>query len=58
MLICGLDYGLDDRGSIPGRDHSFHSGSGAHPASYQMGTRGYYPRGKMAGAWSQSLTSI
>jgi hypothetical protein len=31
-------------------------GSGAHPASYQMGA-GLFPRGKAAGAWSWSLTS-
>jgi hypothetical protein len=30
----------------------------AHPASYPMGTRGYFPGGKAAGAWSWGLTSI
>jgi hypothetical protein len=32
--------------------------SGAHPASYPMGTRGSFPGGKAAGAWSWPLTSI
>jgi hypothetical protein len=26
------------------------TGSGSHPASYPMGTRGYFPGGKAAGA--------
>jgi hypothetical protein len=32
--------------------------SGAHPASYSVGTRGSSPGGKAAGAWSWPLTSI
>jgi hypothetical protein len=49
----------------------FHSGAGnfslhhrlqtvsrAHPVSYAMGTRGSFPGGKVAGAWSWLLTSI
>jgi hypothetical protein len=56
-----LGHGLDDRGSrvrfpagagdfsLP---HRVRNGSGAHPASYPMGTRGSFPRGKAAGAWS------
>ena len=35
------DYGLDDRGSIPGEDEIFppvQTGPGAHPASCKMGT--------------------
>jgi hypothetical protein len=47
------DYGLDDRGSIPrqgAEDFSsspcVQSGSGAHPASYPMGTGGLFPGGK------------
>jgi hypothetical protein len=28
------------------------NGSGAHPASYPLGTRGSFPGGKAAGAWS------
>jgi hypothetical protein len=40
------DYGLDDRGSIPGRSKGFsfrlcvQTSSEAHPVSYPMGTRG------------------
>jgi hypothetical protein len=50
------DYGLDDRGSIPreAEDVSsspcFQTGSGAHLASYPMGTGGSFPGGKAAGA--------
>jgi len=33
-------------------------GSGAHPASYPIDTRGSFPGGKPAGAWSWPLTSI
>jgi hypothetical protein len=46
------DYGLDDWGSIPGRAEDFSSSlcvqtvSGAHPASYPMGTGGPFPGGK------------
>jgi hypothetical protein len=46
------DYGLDNRGSIPDRGRRFFSspyvqtGSGAHPASYPMGTGGPFPGGK------------
>jgi hypothetical protein len=29
--------------------HRVQNGSGAHPASYPMGTRGYFPGGKAAG---------
>jgi hypothetical protein len=54
-----LGYGLDDRGSRdrfpPGAGNiSFHhrvqNGSGDHPASCPMGTRGSFPGGKAAGA--------
>jgi hypothetical protein len=54
-----LGYGLDDRGSrvrLPGGagnfslHHRIHNGSGFHPASYPMGTRGSFPGGKAAGA--------
>jgi hypothetical protein len=38
--------------------HRVLNGSGAHPASYQMGTRGSFPGGKEAGTWSWPLTSI
>jgi hypothetical protein len=46
------DYGLDDRGSIPVGGRGFSStpcaqtGSGAHPASYPVGTGGPFPGGK------------
>jgi hypothetical protein len=46
------DYGLDDRGSIPDRGRGFFSSpcvqtsSGAHPASYSMGTGGSFPGSK------------
>jgi hypothetical protein len=64
-IVCGssvgivLGYRLDDRGStirFPAGagnfslHHRVHSGSGAHPASYPMGTRGSFPWGKEAGA--------
>jgi hypothetical protein len=54
-----LGYGLDDRGSkvqFPARAGNFSlhrrdkNGSGAHPASYSMGTRGSFPGDKAAGA--------
>jgi hypothetical protein len=53
------DYGLDDRGSrirFPARagnfslHHRVQNSSGAHPASYPMGTRGSFHGGKAAGA--------
>jgi hypothetical protein len=56
-----LGYGLDDRGSrvrFPAGvgnfslHHRVQNGSGAHPASYPMGTRGSFPRDKAAGASS------
>jgi hypothetical protein len=61
-----LCYGLDDRGSrvrfpVGAGNFSFHhrvqNGSGAHPASYPMGT-GFFPGSKAAGAWSWPITSI
>jgi hypothetical protein len=30
--------------------HRVQNGSGAHPASYPMGTRGFFPGGKAAGS--------
>jgi hypothetical protein len=54
-----LGYGLDDRGSgvrFPAGagnfslHHRVKNGSGAYPASYPMGTRGFFPGGKAAGA--------
>jgi hypothetical protein len=57
--VFRLGYGLDDRGSrvrFPGGAgnfcllHRVQNGSGAHPASYPVGTGGSFPRGKAAGA--------
>jgi hypothetical protein len=62
-----LGYGLDDRGSrvrFPAGagnfslHHRFQDGSGAHQASYPMGTRGSFPGGKAAGVWSWPPTFI
>jgi hypothetical protein len=54
-----LGYGMDDRGSrfrFPAGVGNFslhhrcvQNGSGAHPASYPMGTRCSFPGGKAAG---------
>jgi hypothetical protein len=61
-----LGYGLDDRGSrvrfpVGAGNFSLHhrvqNGSGPHPVSYSMGTRGCFPVDKAAGAWSWPLTS-
>jgi hypothetical protein len=62
-----LGYRLDDRGSrvrfpaeaeIFSLYHLVQNGSGAHPASYPMGTRGSFRGGKVAGMWSCPLISI
>jgi hypothetical protein len=54
-----LGYGLDDRDSrfrFPAGAGNFslhqrvQNGSGAHPASYPVGTRSCFPGGKVAGA--------
>jgi hypothetical protein len=54
-----LGYGLDDRGSrvrfpaVAGNfslHHRVQNGFGAHPASCTMGTMGFFPGGKAAGA--------
>jgi hypothetical protein len=56
--VTALGYGLDDRGSrvrFPARagnfslHHRFQNGSGAHPASYPMGTRGSFLESMVAG---------
>jgi hypothetical protein len=56
-----LGYGLHDEGSsvlFPAEagnfslHHRVQNGSGAHPDSYPMATRGSFPGGKAAGAWS------
>jgi hypothetical protein len=45
---------MDDGGSIPSEagkfplHHRAQNGSGAHPASYPMGTKGFFPGGKAA----------
>jgi hypothetical protein len=58
-LGIALGYGLDDRGykvrfPAGAGDFSLHhnvqNGSGAHPASYPMGTSGSFLGGKAAGA--------
>jgi hypothetical protein len=62
-----LGYGLDDRGSrvrFPAGagnfslHHRIQNGSGAHPASYTVGTRDSFAGGKAAGVWSWPLASI
>jgi hypothetical protein len=54
-----LGYGLDDRGSTVrfpagagnfSLHHRVQNGSGVHPASYPMGTRGSFSGGKSARA--------
>jgi hypothetical protein len=37
---------------------SIQSGSGAHPASYQVGTGGYFLRVKAPGVWSSPTTHL
>jgi hypothetical protein len=37
--------------------HVVQTGSGANPASYPMGTRGYFLGGKAAGVWIWPLPS-
>jgi hypothetical protein len=57
--VIALGYGLHDRGSrfqFPAGagnfslHHRIQNGSGAHPVSYPIGTRGSFPGGKAAGA--------
>jgi hypothetical protein len=58
-----LGYGLNDRGSrvrFPEGVGNFshyrvQNGSGVHPASYPIGTRGSFPCGKAAGVWNYHL---
>jgi hypothetical protein len=51
-----MGYGLDDRGSNPGREkdfslpHNVQNGSGAQPVLYPLGDGGSFPGGKAAGA--------
>jgi hypothetical protein len=55
------DYGLDDRGSIPGRAryfsvlHSAQANSGTHPASSPLDTGGSFRGGKAAGLGDDHL---
>jgi hypothetical protein len=66
-VVIALSYGLDFRGSRVlfqagagnfSLHHRVQNGSGAHPASYLMGTRGSFPGDKAAGAWSWQLASV
>jgi hypothetical protein len=58
LVGIALGYGLDDQGStilFPAGAGKFlfttvQNGSGAHPASYPMGTRGSFLGGKAVGA--------
>jgi len=64
----GTGYGLENRmigvrfpagaGNFSLRHRCVQNCSGAHPASYPLGTRGRFPGGKAAGSWSWPLTSI
>jgi hypothetical protein len=65
--VWRLGYRQDDRGvgvRFPAGAkyfyllHNVQTGSGAHSASYPMGTRGCFLSGKAAGAWSWPLTAI
>jgi len=38
--------------------HRAPTGSGAHPTSFTIGTRGSFPAVKAAGVWSWPLTSV
>jgi hypothetical protein len=67
IIIIYLHHTLDNGGSrvrFPAGagnfslHHRVQNGSGAHPASYPMGTRSSFSVGKAAGAWSWPLTSI
>jgi len=48
-------YSLDP--AWPWLHHRVQNGSGAHPASNRMGTRGSFPGDKAARAWSWPLTT-
>jgi hypothetical protein len=61
LVVIALGYGLDDRGSRVrfqagagnfSLHHRVQNGSGAHPASYPMGTGGSFLGDKAAGARS------
>jgi hypothetical protein len=52
------DYLLIANKSFDSLHHRVQNGSGAHPVSYAMGTRGCFPGDKAAGAWSWPVSSI
>jgi hypothetical protein len=59
------DYGLEERGSIPGGGKGFFSsslcvqtGSGDHTASCTMGTGGPFPRGKARSGRDSDLSPL
>jgi hypothetical protein len=60
----GMNYGLGNPGSIPGRGkiflslHNVKIGSEAHPASCPVCTSDAFPGDKTAGAWRWSVSSI
>jgi hypothetical protein len=67
VSIVTLGYGLDGQGAgvlfLAGTTdlsllNIVETGSGAHPTSYPMDTRGSFLGGKAAGSWSWPFTSI
>jgi len=56
LLLYYFTSGLSVRFPVGAGNFSLHhriqNGSGSHPASHPMGTRGSFPGGKAAGAWS------
>jgi hypothetical protein len=63
LYTTGLRGGWSGvRAPAGGENFSLHNrvqtGSGFHPASYPMGTRGCFPGGKAVGVWSRQLSSI
>jgi hypothetical protein len=58
-LSCALpEEGHKDLYNEIWRWYHVQNSSGAHPASYPMGTGGYFPGGKVARAWNWPLISI
>jgi hypothetical protein len=53
-----FSFGVSNQSTVCISYVFFQNVSVAHPASYPMGTGGYFPGGKAAGAWSWPLTSI
>jgi len=67
LVGISTGYGLGDLGSMVSfpagagnfsLHHRVQNGSGDHPASYPMGSRGPFLGRKAAGEWSWLLTSI